>query len=267
MSSTNAFISASVSGSARTAITRERTVGNRAPGSLEVRMTVVSAGRLLEQLEERVRRLIRTFLRHHAFGVADDEHLPPGHRRLERRRLNDRADRGDEDSLVTAGWLIQAAVRQALGDPFGHVLANVGQVRVGGAFEPWAREKPMQIGVLDRLGQLARATMRPVAGSSGGLRPVGFPDGKSFSGSSQSNNRPSQRASCCLPTPRGPSIKREDGRSPRDTAPASRARRAEWPCSGSKRRGGTRAQDRTRGGAAQRRRGRWGCRRKDAAIR
>jgi hypothetical protein len=34
----------------------------------------------------------------------------------------------------------------------------------------------MQIGVLEGLGQLAGATMRPVAGSTGGLRPIGFSD-------------------------------------------------------------------------------------------
>ena len=38
---------------------------------------------LLEKLEERVRRLVGAFLRHHALGVADDEHFPPRHRRLD----------------------------------------------------------------------------------------------------------------------------------------------------------------------------------------
>ena len=69
--------------------------------------------RLLEQLEKRVRRLVRSFLRHHALGVADDEHLSACHRRRDRRRLNDRANRRDEDSLVAAGRLVQAAVRRA----------------------------------------------------------------------------------------------------------------------------------------------------------
>lgn len=55
--------------------------------------------RLFEELQECVRRLVRSLLRHHPFGIADHEHRVPSHRRTEGGLLKQRPNGRDVQTV------------------------------------------------------------------------------------------------------------------------------------------------------------------------
>jgi hypothetical protein len=121
------------SGATRIEMMRERIVGSSDPGSLDVRMMVVSAGGSSRSLRN-------------ALGVADDDHLPLRDARAVGGELHERAHRRDEDRVASAGRRVEPGIGDARTHRLGLVLEYRlrGGIRIGVAR---AREKPAEIGM------------------------------------------------------------------------------------------------------------------------